>query len=141
MKVRSLLSIAALTLMAAVASAGFKQPAPVTVDLVNMIASGDQVTARIAKDDVSFIGCGIRVFDDGVNSFAFGFCQAGDSEENEITCFTENPNLLQTLGANSDFAFITFSWRDDGSGEAECTRVGFSTQSFYMPNFTTKGSN
>ena len=141
MKIRHLLSIAALTLMAAVASAGLKQPAPVTVDLVNMTALGDQVTARIAKDDVSFIGCGIRVFDDGVNSFSFGFCQAGDSEENQITCFTENPNLLQTMGANSDFAFITFDWRDDGFGGAECTRVGFSTQSFYMPNFTTKGEN
>ena len=112
------------------------------VDLVNMTANGDQVTARIAKDDFSYIGCGIRVFDDGVNSFAFGFCQAAaDSEENQITCFTENPNLLQTMGATSDFAFITFSWQDDGFGGAECTRVGYSTQSFYLPNFTTKGKN
>ena len=142
MKIRSILSIAALTLIAGGAYAGFSQPVPVTFNLVNMTAFGDQVTARIAKDDVSFIGCGIRVTDDGVNPpFAFGFCQAGDNEGNEITCFTQNPNLLQTLGANSDFAFITFSWQDDGFGGAECTRVGFSTQSFYMPNFTTKGSN
>lgn len=124
--------------MAAVASAGLKQPAPVVIDLVNMIATGDQVTARIADDDVSFIGCGIRVTDDGVNPpFAFGFCQAGDSEENQITCFTQSPNLLQAMGANSDFAFITFNWDENG----DCTRVGFSTQSFYQPNFTTKGKN
>ena len=142
MKMGYLLSIAVMTLLAAVASAGFKQAAPVAVDFVGMSAFGDQVTARIAADDVSFIGCGIRVTDDGVNPpFSFGFCQAGDSEGNEITCFTQNPNLLETLRANSDFAFITFNWQDGGFGGTECTRIGFSTQSFYMPNFTTKGSN
>lgn len=142
MKIRNISLIAALTLIAGGAYAGLIQPAPVTVDLVNQFASGDQNTARTVKDDVSFIGCGIRVTDDGVNPpFAFGFCQASDSEENQITCFTQNPNLLQAMGANSDFAFISFNWQDDGFGGAECTRVGFSTQSFYLPNFTTKGKN
>ena len=141
MKIRYLLSTAALTLMAGVASAGLVQPAPVTVDLINMIALGDQATARTSKNDVEFIGCGIRVFDDGVNPFSFGFCQAGDSEEVQITCFTQNANLLDTLKTGSDFSFVTFSWQDGGFGGTECTRIGFSTQSFYLPNFTTKGSN
>jgi hypothetical protein len=142
MKIRNISLIAALTLIAGGAYAGLIQPAPVTVDLVNLFASGDQNTARTVKDDVSFIGCGIRVTDDGVNPpFAFGFCQAGDSEENQITCFTQNPNLIQAMGANSDFAFISFSWQDGGFGGTECTRVAFSTQSFYLPNFTTKGKN
>ena len=135
MKKRCLLSVAGLTLMAGLASAGFVQPVPVTVDLVNMTALGDQWTARSADNDLDFIGCGIRNFDDGVNAFAFGFCQAGDSDGNEITCFTQNANLLQTMGATSDFAFITFNWQDDGGGGAECTRIGFSTQSFYLPDF------
>ncbi len=139
MKIRYLLSIAILMLLAAVASAGLKQPAPVTVDLVNMIALGDQNTARIARNDLDFIGCGIRVFDDGVNSFSFGFCQAGDSEENQIACFTQNANLLDAIKATSAFAFITFSWQDGGFGGTECIRVGSSTQSFYLPNFKTKG--
>ena len=126
--------------MAGVAFAGLKQPAPVLVDLVNMGAQGDQVTARIAADDVSFIGCGFSIIDDGViPPFEFGFCQAGDSEENQITCFTQNANLIDAIKATSAFAFITFSWQDDGSGGADCTRVGSSTQSFYLPNFTTKG--
>ena len=142
MKIRYLISIVALTLLAGVTFAGFVQPAPVVVDLVAMFAQGDQNTARIAPDDVSFIGCGIRVTDDGVNPpFAFGFCQAGDSEENQITCFTENPNLLNTMGAGNDFSFISFNWQDDGFGGAECIRIGYSTQSFYLPNFTTKGKN
>jgi len=141
MKIRHLITTTTiLTLLAGVAFAGLKQPAPVEVDLVNMFAFGDQVSARNAKDDVSFIGCGIRVFDDGVfPPFAFGFCQAGDSEENQIVCFTESPNLLNAMGAENDFSFITFSWQDDGFGGAECTRVGFSTQSFYLPKFKTKG--
>ena len=137
MKTKYLLSIAVLTLVAGIASAGLKQPAPVSVDLVNMMAFGDQVAARIAKDDVSFIGCGIRVFDDGVNAFSFGFCQAADSEDVEFVCVTQNPNLLDAMEATSAFAFITFNWDENG----ECTRVGFSTQSFYLPNFTTKGKN
>jgi len=143
MKIKILLSTTALTLLAAAASAGLKQPAPVIVDFDLMFAQGDQVTARIAKDDVSFIGCGVRVFDDG---FAFGFCQASDSEENQIVCLTENPYLLQSIGGISDLAFITFSFVQsgvdmNGDPEYDCTRVGSSTQSFYIPNFTTKGKN
>ncbi len=138
MKIRYLISITALTLLAGLAFAGFVQPAPVVVDLVNMTALGDQFTARTAADDVSFIGCGIRVTDDGVNPpFSFGFCQAGDSEENQITCFTMNPNLLATMGAGNDFSFITFSWQDGGFGGTECIRIGYSTQSFYLPDFAT----
>ncbi len=133
MKIRYVLSITVLTLLAAVASAGLKQPAVVTIDFNSMTAFGDQVTARIAADDVSFIGCGVRVFDDGVNPFSFGFCQAGVIEDGEIVCFTLNPNLLNEIKAISAYAFITFSWQDDGFGGAECIRVGFSTQSFYLP--------
>ncbi len=62
MKIRYLLSIAALTLMAGVASGGLTQPAVVEVDLANMIAFGDQVTARTSRNKFEFIGCGIRVF-------------------------------------------------------------------------------
>ncbi len=135
MKIKILLSTAALTLLAGVAFAGLVQPAPVMVDLDNMNAQGDQWTARTANNDVEFIGCGNRVFDDGVNSFSFGFCQASDSEENQITCFSQNANLLDAMKATSAFAFITFNWRDDGAGGAECIRIGFSTQSFYLPDF------
>ena len=83
-----------------------------------------------------------RTFDDGMGgSFVFGFCQAEDAEGNNITCFTDNPVLIDAMRSTSDFAFITFNWRDDGLGGAECIRVGHSTQSFYLPNFKTKGSN
>jgi len=76
MKIRNLLSITALTLIAGVAFAGLVQPAAVVVDVDNGTAQGDQWTARISKNDVEFIGCGIRLFDTGMGSFEFGFCQA-----------------------------------------------------------------
>lgn len=134
MKIRHILAASALTIMAGVAYAGFVQPAPVEVDLVNFFAQGDQLTARASAGDTEFIGCGSRTFDDGLGaSFKFGFCQAEDADGDSVTCFTENPVLLDAMRSTSDYAFITFSWRDDGAGGAECTRVGHSTQSFYLP--------
>jgi hypothetical protein len=134
MKIRYLLSVTVLTLLAGAAFAGLAQPAPVTVDLVNMFANGDQLTARTSANDTEFIGCGTRNIDDGTgNPFRFGFCQASDADGDEITCFTERDSLLDEMRANTDYAFITFGWQDDGFGGAECIRVGFSTQSFYLP--------
>ena len=134
MKTRVWLTVAALSLMGGVAYAGFTQPAPVDVDLVNMMASGDQWTARTADNDVDLIGCGIRVFSDGMGgTFQFGFCQATDSAGESGFCSTQDAGLLDAMKATSAFAFITFSW----DANDECTRIGFSTQSFYLPNFAT----
>lgn len=120
--------------MAGVAYAGLVQPAPVDVDLTNFFAQGDQFTARQSAGDTQFIGCGSRTFDDGLgSSFKFGFCQAEDADGDSVTCFTQNPVLLDAMRSTSDYAYITFSWRDDGAGGAECIRVGHSTQSFYLP--------
>lgn len=134
MKIKYLLSIAALTLLVGGASAGVVQPAAVQIDLTNMFAQGDQVTARTSKNKFAFIGCAIRVFDDGVDLFSFGFCQASVSEIGTIVCFTLSPDLLDAIKATSAYAFITFSWQDDGQGGAECIRFGSSTQSFYLPS-------
>lgn len=134
MNIRHLITILACVSLAAAAHAGLVQPAPVDVELDNQIANGDMLTARTSSNSVEFIGCGVRQFDDGINEFAFGFCQAGDADENQITCFTQTPSLLETIRAISDNSFVTFSWRDDGQGGAECVRVGFSTQSFYLPD-------
>ncbi len=142
MKTRHLVLTSIVMLLTGLAYAGLTQPAPVVIDFDNFTAVGDQFTARTAKDDTSFIGCGTRNTDDGMGfSFRFGFCQAGDADGNMVTCFTENPNLLDEMRGSSAFAFVTFSWEDDGMGNLTCNRVGFSTQSFYLPNFTTKGSN
>jgi hypothetical protein len=94
------------------------------------------ITAANAKNDVEFIGCGSRTFDDGAGfEFRFGFCQAADAAGTTVTCLTESPALLDAMRSTSDSAFITFSWVNDGTDEApdlRCTRVGHSTQSFYL---------
>ena len=134
MKIRYLLSIAALTLLAGVTFAGFLAPQVVTVDLNARTAMGDQVTARTSKSEFEFIGCGIRVFDDGAGgAFSFGFCQAADSEDVRGFCSTLNADLIDAMKTTSAYAFIIFHW----DANDECTLIGFSTQSFYLPKNVT----
>ena len=130
---KKLLILATAVLCSSAAFAGLKQPQPVVVDLVAQTAFGDMLTAANSDNDVEFIGCGTRRIDDGMGfSFRFGFCQASDADGNQITCFTQNDNLLDEMRASNDFSFVTFSWEDDGFGNLTCNRVGFSTQSFYI---------
>ena len=120
-------------LVSATAFAGFTQPADVDVDLVNMFAQGDMVTARTSAADNVFIGCGSRKIEDGAGGlFEFGFCQAEDADTESVTCFTTNADLLDAMDSTSDMSYITFSWNDDGQGNLTCSRIGFSTQSFYL---------
>lgn len=124
-----------LLLAGAAAHAGLVQPAIVEVDLDNRFAAGDTASARFADDDVSFIGCGTRHLlnpgsPDGV--FDFGFCQGADADGDQFTCFSDDPGLVARMSNGDAIGFITFSWDEDGN----CTRVGFSKQSFYLPEFT-----
>ena len=135
MKTRHVFFATILTLLAGAAYGGLYLPFPVEVDLDLAQANGDQYSARTDANDEVFIGCGTRVFDDGVNTFSFGFCQATDAEGDVINCSTENPTLVDAMSANNTFAFITFSW---DANTFECTRVGFSTQSFYLPEKPSK---
>ena len=130
MKTKILIGGLAAALISSAAVAGFVQPFPVDVDLDNRIANGDTVTARYSKNDVELIGCGIRNLSDGAGGvFEFGFCQATDADEENIVCSTLDPGLLDAVKASSDFSFITFSWDEND----QCTRIGFSNQSFYLP--------
>ena len=132
MKARYVIVTAILALFSSIAIAGLTTPAPVIVDLENRVAQGDMWTARTAKNDVEFIGCGTRMTDDGINPpFLFGFCQAADADDVQILCVTQNPGLLDYMNSASDFSYVTFGWNELD----ECTSVGFSTQSFYLPNF------
>jgi len=138
MKARHAAAVVVLSLISSVAMAGLTQPAPVEVTLNSDgsgNAFGDMVTARFADNDVELIGCGIRVRDDGAGgTFEFGFCQATDSADERGFCQTDRPDLLEALKATADYSFITFSWNPDG----ECRSIGFSTQSFYIPDKKAK---
>lgn len=135
MKCISLVILITFTLFGAMALAGQATPAPVEVDTAARGALGDQWTARTDPDGDVYIGCGVRFIDDGAGGvFTFGFCQAEDSAGDTILCSTENPALIEAIQGISDFSFITFGWDAD----LVCTRIGYSTQSFYLPEFKTK---
>lgn len=122
--------------LGASAYAGFAQPAPVDVDLTNGVAIGDQLSARLDADPDVFIGCGTRtILGGGGTVIRTGFCQAEDAADEAVLCFTQDADLIGAIQATSDFAFITFSFVDDGAGGFECRRVGTSTQSFYLFDF------
>lgn len=131
MKIKTIAIGLGIALAATAAYAGLTQPAPVVVDTVNRLATGDQVTARYSKNNVEFIGCGMRKVATGAGTavFNFGFCQATDAAGVNILCNTDNPELLDAIASSGDFGFITFSWDED----LICTRIGFSNQSFYLP--------
>jgi hypothetical protein len=144
MKKRNVLLIGAgLALASTVAIAGFTQPAEVDIIKtpgVGGSGSGDQTTARYNSDPDVFIGCGMRrtVNSVGVLTY-FGFCQGKDAADDTVTCFTTNPALVDAIHSSGDFGFITFAFKELplGPGETEpsyeCTRIGFSNQSFYLP--------
>lgn len=136
MQVKNILILLALSFLSLSAFAGLHQPAPVEIVLEagGGYAAGDMNTARFSDNDNEFIGCGTRTFDDGVGGvYSWGFCQAALEEEGTVTCFVyDNPALLEGINIISDSSYVTFSWSDDGEGNLTCTRVGASTQSFYL---------
>ncbi|MEZ5894318.1 MAG: hypothetical protein R3C58_14390 [Parvularculaceae bacterium] len=132
MKTKRALSIgvvAIATFAATTAFAGLVAPQPVDVDLTNRLAAGDMLSARYADNKVEYIGCGVRKRVTASGIVANGFCQAQDAKEEQFTCFTTNIDLLDVIEASGDYSYIVFTWNEDG----ECTRIGFSNQSFYLP--------
>ena len=128
---RKIASALAVAMIATSANAGFTQPAEVEVDLVNGLAQGDQVSARYTADNPQLIGCGMRrrALPAG-GYFDNGFCQATDAAGDTIICTTTDAGLIEAMRASGEYGFITFSW---DVATQECTRVGFSSQSFYLP--------
>lgn len=136
MQMKQLISIGVLALGSSVAMAGLVTLTQVEVTLNpdgSGSALGSMSAARFSKNTVEYIGCGVRRFEDG--ALVFGFCQASTANAVLGFCSTENPFLAQSIGDQDDYSFVTFSWNDTG----ECTSIGNSTQSFYIPsNIPTK---
>jgi len=63
--------------------------------------------------------------------FLVGFCQAQVVEGESVICFAyDNPELVDQIKSLASFSFITFRWDDEGN----CTYIGSSTQSQYIPS-------
>ncbi|MCW8856413.1 MAG: hypothetical protein OQJ95_03545 [Kangiella sp.] len=135
MFLRSILTVMALSLCATSANAGSTSEVPVTIDTENSIAFGNMVTARFSDNPDEIIGCGVRhyAFADGTE-YSWGFCQARVEPGVLQLCSTTNPVLLDKMSNINDFSYISFGWDEND----ECTNVGFSTQSQYIPEFQDK---
>jgi hypothetical protein len=133
MRKKQLIALGALVLTSSAALAGLVTITPVTVTVnpdTSGSASGSMSAARFSKNEVEYIGCGVRRFDDGVGGvLVFGFCQASSAAGVLGFCDTEAPDLVASIGDQDDYSFITFSW--DAAGV--CRSIGNSTQSFYIP--------
>ena len=135
MNTKHILFLLTLLLFSITAYSGYAQPAPVVIDLYagGGMAGGDLISARNSANEFEFIGCGQRAYDDGAGGFWYwGFCQAQLEEASSVTCITQNPELLDGIDSIADSSYVTFSWSDDGEGNLSCTRIGSSTQSFYL---------
>lgn len=139
MRTKYIMFLMALSLFSVTVFAGYEQPAPVTINLYEGggNAGGDMISARNSDNDFAFIGCGIRAFEVGEGDmYYWGFCQASVEEAGTSTCTTENIDLLEGLNVVSDSSYLTFSWTEEvdelGNVSLTCTRIGSSTQSFYL---------
>ncbi len=133
MRTKSLVSATALLLFSSVASAGLALPLPVQIDFAGRTAIGSMYAARTSANAFEYIGCGVRF---GVAGPIFAFCQAGlgEAAEQQFACITTEPALIEAIHAISAFSLIVFAWDE----EDNCTRIGNSTQSFYLPDFKDK---
>jgi hypothetical protein len=136
MKFKQVVLGVGLAMVGGIAAGGTYTPAPVVIDFDTQLATGDMYTARLADDPDTYIGCGLRAPAPGV---MFGFCQAqvGPAPEGYVSCFTEDPVQVAAIGAMDDLSWISFRWDADGN----CSSVGNSTQSFYLPEFHKTDKN
>ena len=128
MKKKKLLAVLLVMCVPSMVLAGAANDVPVTIDFDIMFAQGNMATARFAKNKKEMIGCGSR---SDASGFVWGFFQATDSSDANVTCFTTNPVLVEAIRAHADFSFILFAWDE----AQECTIIRNSTQSFYIPKF------
>ena len=135
MKIKQVVVGTMLALVGGVAGAGLYQPVPLEINLDTQTAQGDMYSARLSGNPNAYIGCGIR---SPVPGYTIAFCQVnlgplpGDGSAPEaVLCFTEDAAHIATVAAMDDFSYIVFRWDVDGN----CTSVGNSTQSFYLPEF------
>lgn len=136
MRLKHLLTLTLLPLLSSIAFAGLVwTPADqfgtveVTVNADESgFATGVMSLARFSTNDVEAIGCGTRFYDGG---FIWGFCQATDSDGVHVVCLTFDPIFVDGISGINPYSFILFEWNSDG----DCTRIGFSTQSFQIPDF------
>ncbi len=125
--------ISVLLVLSSSVFAGQVIEVPVEINFEARNAFGSMKTARFSDNEFEQIGCGTRTY--GATEFgpgfSWGFCQARISEEESVICFAyDKPDLIQQINGVDSYSFVTFRWDENG----DCTFVGGSTQSQYIPS-------
>lgn len=134
MRLTNISMVAVMVLLSAAAFAGQNFSAPVQIDFENRSASGDMRSARNSENPYEQIGCVVRYFasgtpEVGVLKYAFCIAAVGELPEESIICVTGDEELVEAVNSVADYAFVTFGWNETN----ECTRLGFSVRSTYLP--------
>ena len=132
MKIRYLSVAGAMMMASTVAMAGLTSPQPVAVTVnadMSGSATGAMTSARFTANRVEYIGCGVRYYASGSSVYRYGWCQAANSAGTSVFCSVDGTDLLDAIVGLANYSYITFGW--DAAGN--CTRIGYSTQSMYIP--------
>ncbi len=105
--VKSALLVALLASTASV-SAGYRGVIQVYIDDTYRYAMGNMVDARGSADGVQQVSCVLT-------STGLGGCQAANTSGGYRSCYTTNPDLVNTIRSIGDDSHIYFQWNPDGS--------------------------
>ncbi len=107
------------------AQAGWKQPNPVTIDTVNLYASGGLGDARNSSDTLQHIGC--SVFSNG--SAPSAMCYGEDAGGHQFWCGTSNAALVQVAQAVQGDSHLYVYWNSSSA----CTYLEVENASEFTP--------
>jgi len=93
--------------------------------------TGSLTGVRFTDDDVQQIGC--RIAGDRFAT-PFVFCFARDINENNHSCFSSDPALIEAAKSISPYSFVRFIFDET----AECVFLGVSVRSHHIPDKATE---
>ncbi|MBL8611438.1 MAG: hypothetical protein JNL38_29105 [Myxococcales bacterium] len=128
MQMKQVLAVAAIAAVAGVlvagkSDAGTKTPEPVVIDAAHKAFWGNMGTARASADNLQHIGCQITASSSGI----VANCLARDVNNVSVACTSNEPNIVQAVGALSSGS--TLHVVHDGAGK--CMSVSVRNFSYY----------
>lgn len=125
---------AALCMASFAATAGKVESFPVRVEVAadgSGSASGAMRSARRSSNTTEWIGCNVVAFQNTLSEpvSVTGACQAQNAAGRTVACVTSNPKLLEVVQSATDYSFILFAWRADGS----CRTIRHTNASTLLP--------
>ena len=137
-RIQSLLVI--MLLLPSVVLGGFASNGLVQIDWEAQEASGILSAARFSDNPDEQIGCAANYWEQGDGEiYSYAACNAVLGEEERITCFTENVELVNKIAGLNHYSWLLFRWEWDEALEYnKCIVFRFSTRSHHIPELDLK---